>query len=92
MHTDPELKPNHILYWNLKDWRNEYLESILDFTYYIHKSPFAIEFHPGITKRSKGFFQKFIIDAIENFKGVRNDAPYILVEIERACMYPQYLI
>lgn len=83
LHTDTELKENHILYWNLTEWRTEYFQSIVDFAYFIGKPPFAIEFHSSKPKRSKNMI-KVVAEAFDKFKEINN--PYILVE-NRTGMY-----
>ena len=83
LHTDPELKENHILYWNLTEWRTKYFQSIIDFAHFIGKPPFAIEFHPSKPKRSKNM-DKAIVEAFDKFKEINN--PYILIE-NRTGMY-----
>lgn len=56
LHTDPELRPHHKLYWDKREWRKKYLESIVDFIDLIGINPSAIEFHPSVKRRSKGLF------------------------------------
>ncbi len=79
LHTDPELKPSHILYWNLPKWRNTYLESIVEFSYFIGKPPCAVEFHPSKPKRSREHMIKLILEAFDKFKEL-NFLSSILIE------------
>jgi len=85
LHTDPELKRSHILYWNLPEWRNKYLESIIEFSDFIGKQPSAIEFHPSRPKRSKNHMISLILEAFDKFREA-GFSPYILIE-NRTGMY-----
>ena len=85
LHTDPELKRAHTLYWNLAEWRNRYLESIVEFSDFVGKPPSAIEFHPSKPKRSKKYMIYSILEAFDKFKGA-GFSPYIMIE-NRTGMY-----
>jgi len=81
LHTDPEIKSKHILYWNKEGWRKKYLQSIIDFQEYVGRAPYAVEFHPGRKSRSEGYFEDFIVEAIRLFNDrFGDDSPILLIE------------
>ncbi len=81
LHTDPEIKSKHYLYWNKEEWRKVYLQSIIDFQEYIGRPPYAVEFHPGKKTRSEGYFEDFIVEAIRLFDDRFGDeSPILLIE------------
>lgn len=84
LHTDPEGLTGHHLYWNSPNWRKKYLTAMIDFSEFVNKASFGVEFHSGRSIRSREFFEDFIVEAIECFKNeYENEAPYILVENRR---------
>ncbi len=82
LHTDPELKKGHILYWNQPQWRSRYIESIIDFSDFVGKPPLAVEFHPSKLRRSRGHMIHLILEAFDKFRDA-GFLPYIMIENRR---------
>lgn len=80
LHTDPELKPGHSLFWNRSEWRKKYIRSIIGFSDFIGKAPYAIEFHPSAKERDGLFTVRLIIEAFDELKNGIAIMPYILLE------------
>jgi len=85
LHTDPELKIGHVLYWNVPEWRRRYVNSIIEFSDFVGKPPTAIEYHPSKPKRSKNHMVNLIIESFDKFEEA-GFTPYILIE-NRTGMY-----
>ena len=86
IHTDPQLKPGHVLFWNDPAWRRKYILSIADLCSWIEKKSNKsfrvelIELHPGMRGSSSiPDLKSAIIALIDELKR-RKLVPLVVVE------------
>ncbi|ADB57143.1 hypothetical protein [Archaeoglobus profundus] len=91
LHTDPELKPYHKLYWNKREWRQKYLGSIIDFVDFVGTNPSAIEFHPSSKKRSNGLLP-LILESFDIFDSHGISSVILIENRTRKYIYLRFLI
>jgi len=88
LHTEPSLRRNDgyglssqaPLKWYDKEWRDRFVQMVLDISAYLGKTPDKIEIHPGDRRNSNEYLIESVKCLIDSFESAFNVRPDVLLE------------